>query len=118
MPAQKIVTRDSIQSMINQAIVAGDNAKLTAIVGRALVVLFRNQTADEQRVNETSEDNGIGFTGADAYSGTLTAKSYLKHKKLQDWQLDKWTKRSASTGYSRIAKYHSQLNQAALDRLK
>jgi hypothetical protein len=106
-----IVTRDSIQSYL-------DNPEKTfqekaAYVGRALVVLFDRQTAGEKVANTTNMDNGIGFTGADGKSGVLSAKSFLKNKTLQDWQLERWLKKGKS-GYARIAKYHSQLNEVAV----
>lgn len=107
----KLVTRESLQNMLenpNQAYVA-------AVIGRALVVLLRNQTRDEQRDNVTNEHNGIGFTGADAHSGCITAKYFIKHKKLLDWQIERWTKPGKS-GFARLAKYHAQLNEAAVER--
>jgi hypothetical protein len=103
-----IVTRDSIKEALNNP----NKEFLAAYIGRALVVLFNNQTEDERRSDSTNKDNGIGFTGADAYSGSLTAKYYLKHKTLLDWQIEKWMKEGKS-GYPRLAKYHSQLNTAA-----
>jgi len=102
------VTRDSLKEMLENP----NREYVMHVVGRALVVLFKNQTRDEQSSNTTNKDNGIGFTGADAHSGSLTAKSYIKNKKLLDWQIDKWTK-IARNGYPRLAKYHSQLNTAA-----
>ena len=102
------VTRESLQAMLDNP-----NEKYVAqVIGRALLVLFKNQTRDEQSMNTTNKDNGIGFTGADAHSGSITAKYYIKHKTLMDWQVDRWTKRG-SRGYSRLAKYHKQLNEAA-----
>lgn len=83
------------------------------VVGRALVVLFNRQTSDEQGKNCTEEHNGRGFTGADARTGCMTAKYFLKHHSLLDWQVEKWTKKSENTGFSRLTKYHSQLNQVA-----
>ena len=107
----KLVTRESLQAIIDRA----DERKKIQIVGRALVVLFNNQTKDEQRVNDTNEHNGIGFTGADGYSGCITAKTFIKRGTLLDWQLERWLK-PAKSGYSRITKYHNQLNQAAIAR--
>lgn len=104
----KLVTRESLQKMLDEA----DDVKLQHIVGRALVVLFKNQTSDEQSSNTTNKDNGIGFTGADAHSGCITAKSYIKNKSLLDWQVERWT-RPARSGFSRLTKYHKQLNAAA-----
>jgi hypothetical protein len=86
-----------------------------AVVGRALVVLFNRQTASEKQTNHTKMHNDIGFTGADAYSGTITAKYYLKHKSLLDWQVRKWTK-TDKNGYPRLAKYWKQLDEAARAR--
>ncbi len=102
------VTRESIAAMLNN-----DNpAYVQAVIGRALVALLKNQTATEQAAATTNENNGIGFTGGDAFGGTLTAKYYIKHKRLLDWQVEKWLK-LGSNGYPRLAKYHKQLNACA-----
>ena len=104
----KTVTKDSLQAMLDNP----NPVYVMHVVGRALVVLFRNQTADEQNTSTTRHDNGEGFTSGDAYGGSLTAKSYLKHRNLAAWQVEKWTRKN-SRGYSRLAKYHRQLNNAA-----
>ncbi len=109
MKKQVIVTRDSLQKMLDNA----DAVKRQHIVGRALIALFARQTEDEQRDNQTKLDNNVGFAGCDSKSGSLTAKSYLKHQSLQDWQVEKWLKRGAN-GYARICKYAGQLNEIAL----
>lgn len=102
------VTRKSLQAMLDN----NNPEYVAAVIGRALVVLFNNQTRDEKSMNATNQDNGIGFTGADAHSGSITAKYFIKHHSLMDWQVDRWTKPAAS-GYARLAKYHKQLNEAA-----
>jgi hypothetical protein len=104
-----IVTRTSLQTMIDQA----DDIKVQHVIGRALVALFQRQTESEKSTNDTHNENDIGFSGADAKSGSLTAKYYLKHKKLEQWQIEKWTKRSKN-GYARLTKYHKQLNDVAV----
>ena len=104
----KLVTKDSLQHMLNNP----NPVKLKAVIGRALVGIFNRQTEDEKKVNETRVHNNIGFTGADGRSGAITAKYYLKHHDLQDWQIQLWTKRNAK-GYSRLTKYHAQLNEIA-----
>jgi hypothetical protein len=109
MPA--IVTRQSLQAMLDQA----DEQRRQQIIGRALVVLFERQTEAEKQTNDTKEDNGVGFAGCDAKSGTLTAKYFLKHRALLDWQVEKWLKRG-SNGFYRICKYAGQLNEAAVAR--
>ncbi|RLD77631.1 MAG: hypothetical protein DRJ15_13170 [Bacteroidetes bacterium] len=104
-----IVSRDWIKTYVETQ----PRAKVEAMVGRALVALLKRQTSAEQHSNVTNEENGIGFSGADARSGSLSAKSFIKNKgKLLDWQLGKWTK-PARNGYPRIAKYHRQLNEIA-----
>lgn len=102
MKTQKIITKETLQQMLLNA----TKPKKSQIIGRALVVLFKNQTEAEQSENTTKEFNGIGFAGCDAYSGSLTAKYYLKHNTLEDWQLEKWG--------TKILKYHRQLNDAAI----
>jgi hypothetical protein len=114
MTTQQIVTRDSIQSMLNDT---RPNFAMH-VIGHALVQLYKRQTSEEQLINDTKEHNSIGFAGCDGKGGTLTAKYYLKHKRLEQWMIDKWTKVSERTGYSRLCKYHTQLNQIAQERIK
>lgn len=85
------------------------------VIGRALVVLFQRQTESEKRVNDTQVWNTVGFSGADGKSGCLSAKYYLKHKRLEDWQIDRWM-RPARNGLPRICKYWRQLDEAAQAR--
>jgi len=106
-----LVSRESLQALINNA----SCTKKQVIVGRALVALFDRQTAGEQAANNTNKDNAVGFTGADGFSGSLTAKYYLKHNNLMDWQVEKWTK-TAKNGFARLTKYHKQLNEIAIEK--
>lgn len=107
-----IVTRDSLQKMLDN-----DNPQYVAkVIGRALVALLKNQTEDERATNLTNENNGVGFTGVDARSATLTAKSFMKKGTLEDWQIEKWT-RKGKNGYSRLTKYHKQLNIIAMNKV-
>lgn len=85
-------------------------------IGRALIVLLKNQTDSEVRRAATEIHNMEGFTSADAYSGTLTAKYYMKHDCLCDWQINKWIKTNKN-GVPRLAKYWKQLNKAAEKKL-
>lgn len=102
-----IVTKDSLQALLNKG-----GAVTMHAVGRALVVLYDNQLQDEKNASTTIVNNGIGFTGADARKGSIAARTYLKYKQLQPWQVEMWLQKN-SKGYSRIAKYHRQLNIAA-----
>lgn len=107
---QAIVTKQSLTEMIQRA----DQVKRGHIIGRALVVLFRRQTAAEQRSNTTDNVNGIGFASCDAKQGSIGAKSYIKHGQLFDHQIEYWTK--TVNGSYKICKYHRQLNEAANER--
>ena len=105
--AKYIVTRESLSNLV----LRGDTVSMHAI-GRALVHLFNRQTDAEQATNDTRVWNEMGFTGADAYSGSLSAKFYLKHHRLEDWQIERWTKLNVR-GVPRIAKYWKQLDEEA-----
>ena len=107
----KTVTRDSLQRMIEN-----DNpAYVQAVIGRALWAIFQYQTSSEQNSNETQVHNNVGFNSADAKSGSLTAKYWKKNGKLLPWQIEKWIKKN-SRGYSRLAKYHRQLDYIAKNK--
>lgn len=103
-----MLTRNDVQTML----VTASEEKRKHIVGRACVAIFQYQTAAEKAVNDTRVYNDEGFTAGDAREGSLTAKFYLKHGTLQDWQVDKWV-RLNKKGVMRIAKYWKQLDRAA-----
>lgn len=114
MALQTLVTKESLQNMLDEA----NFERQQHIIGRALVAIFERQTASEQHALHTEENNGVGFAGCDATGGSLTAKSYMKRKALLQWQVDKWTKVSPSSGFARICKYANQLNQIANEKLE
>ena len=84
-------------------------------VGRALVHLLNRQTKEEAIDNTTRVFNNRGFAPADAKRGCISAKYYIKHKKLEDWQLKIWREVNKN-GIPRIAKYWSQLAEEAQKR--
>jgi hypothetical protein len=100
------VTQQSLNALLQKATIREH------VIGRALVVLLNRQTAGEASSNTTNIVNGVGFTQADAHSGCLTAKYYIKHNRLADWQIARWMK-PAKNGTARIVKYWRQLNEAA-----
>lgn len=102
-----IVTREKFQDLICR----GDETAMHAI-GKALVHLFNRQTVVEQKSNDTRYHNEMGFTPADAHSGCLTAKYYLRHGKLEDWQIQRWI-RPNKKGVPRLAKYWRQIDEEA-----
>lgn len=108
---KQVVTRDSLRVMLRN-----DNIQyVDTVIGRALLALLKRQTADEQRAADTRVWNAVGFSSADAKSGTLTAKAFAKNGYLLDWQRNKWLK-PAPNGYPRLCKYAKQLNEIALEK--
>jgi hypothetical protein len=84
-------------------------------VCRALVVLYNNQTADEQSSETTNQHNGRGFAGFDAEFGTRLAKFYLRNGYLTAKQIAPWRKIN-SRGTMKIAMYWKQLIAAAQEK--
>lgn len=80
-------------------------------VERALLVVFRNQTFDEQQKHDVRYRNDVGFTASDAHYGCLHAKQLLKTGHLQEWQIRYWRKK-------KIEKYWRQLVVAAKEKQK
>jgi len=107
----KLVTRESLQKMIDTA----SRRKREQIVGRALVALLKRQTSAEQNCQQTLDANGIGFSGCDGRTGTVSAKVFRNTGTMKGWVLDKWLK-PQKNGYARITKYHKQLNEIAVER--
>ena len=106
-----IVTHESLNAMLNNP----NQEYVQKVIGRALVALLERQTADEQHCNTTKEHNNIGFSGCDGRSGTLTAKYWMKHKRLEQWMVERWTK-IGKGGLPRLCRYAKQLNQIAMER--
>lgn len=112
---KELVTKDLLKDMVD--VDKYGHEYVERVVGRALWALFQNQTRDEKSMNATNTENGVGFTGADAHSGSITAKYWKKwgnlgYAKGDKWRLEKWLKK-AKNGYPRICKYAGQLNEIA-----
>ena len=101
--------------ILTEMILNASPEKRIHIVGRALVGLFQRQTEDERANNSVAHDNGRGFMSCDSIGGSLTAKSYIKRRTLQDWQVEKWT-RLGSNGLPILAKYARQLNEISNEK--
>ncbi len=102
-----IVTKQSMIKFLAER----DSELVMHYIGRALVALFHRQVEDEKKSNDTHYDNSLGFSAADAKAGSITAKYYLKHGALLDWQIEKWT--ADFRGAPRITKYWKQLDEIA-----
>lgn len=105
-----IVTKESLVKLLQ------DERLQQHVVGRALVALFDRQTRDEQATNDTRNHNTVGFSGADAKSGSLTAKFYLKHQYLEPWMVERWVRPSGKSQQPRLCKYVRQLNEIAAEK--
>lgn len=68
-----------------------------------LVRIFENQTADEQTCEDTINNNGIGFTPADAYFLTSLAKQYISKRFLSSKQM--------TILFKKMPKYSAQLER-------
>lgn len=110
MTTPALVTRESLHELLRGA----DEERRKHIIGRALVVLYNRQTADEKRVMDTKESNGIGFAGCDAKQGSYGARQYISTQTIDKYQVQAWMR--LSRGAPRICKYARQLNEAALER--
>ena len=85
---------------IRDMLVKSDNALI-----RGLLTIYGYQTAEEQDVGATVEDNGMGFNGLDAEFLTQMALSYTQYKRLTDKQVE-WTRK-------KMLKYAGQLTRHA-----
>lgn len=77
---KKIWTREDIVSLLNTS----DRA-----VERGVVAIWQRQTADEQSTDTTRHNNGIGFSGWSAHSGSYYAKWVESGRRLTGKHLDK-----------------------------
>ena len=105
--SKHIVTRTFIAEKLGNP----DPNYVMHFIARALVVLLKRQTTDEQAAAITNHTNFRGFSQSDAKSGTLCAKYYLKHGRLEMWMVRAWTQNWK--GQPRIAKYWKQLDEEA-----
>lgn len=77
-------------------------------VERALVVIWNRQTSGEQASRSTQQQNGEGFTAADAYTLSLRAERVARGLSLSPIELD--------DSRERVKKYWSQLLEVAVER--
>lgn len=74
-------------------------------IGLALVRIFERQTADEQASERTSVQNGQGFSGYDAKTGTYMAQWVLSGRELSGQYLER--------GRKMAMRYRKQLVEVA-----
>jgi len=104
----KIVTKDSLRDLL----LSSPQDKQVRIIGRALVRIMERQTEAEKSLKMTTDSNNIGFTSADAKTGTKSAEYFKRTGRLMPFAFERWIS-ADSTGYPRICRYHRQLNEVA-----
>jgi len=85
------------------------------VLGRALMAIYKRQTAAEQSATTTKHNNGVGFSKPDARIGSIGARQYMNGDKVQPWVVEIWMLK-AKDGLPRICKYAAQLNDIAEER--
>lgn len=108
MSSKHLITKATLERMLQ----AASPEKRAQIVGRACLALFRRQTEAEKQMNNAAVTNMRGFTHSDARQGSITAKFFIRHGTLHDWQVEQWLKPN-SRGVARIVKYWRQLDEEA-----
>lgn len=78
----------------------------TRLIERAIVELWKRQTADEQISKDTSHSNGMGFTGADAFILTAFAEWIQKCHKPEGQKL---SPKQLAIATKKLPKYAGQL---------
>jgi len=77
---------------------------------KGVVRIFENQTADEQNVGDTVENNGIGFTGVDAGILSSFAKQIMKGRSM--------SLKQQAILFKKMPKYSGQLERMTRDIVK
>lgn len=114
---EKIVTKESIYNTISKARKAKRFDFIVQYVGKALVVLYRNQEPDEKASRTANIQNGVGFNKFDSDKGTRAAQRFLNTGTLPLAEVNYWCKLD-KTNYPKIARYHKQLNDAAYRKIE
>lgn len=84
-------------------------------VERAIMVLYERQTTSEQAAHASLTRNNRGFMQCHAAVGTSMAKAYLRYGSLTQNKINYW-RRLDSKGKMKIARYWSQLLEAAKEK--
>ena len=85
------------------------------VIGRALMAIYKRQTQAEQQATTTKNQNGIGFSKPDARVGSIGARMFMSHGRLDAWIIQRWT-RPTKDGMPSICKYAKQLDEIAEER--
>ena len=83
MSASLTMTKKALLAELKRRLATDDRWAL-----RALTLVYRNQTADEQHAQATIEHNGIGFSGPDAEILSSFAQQYQRRGRLSPKQMN------------------------------
>jgi hypothetical protein len=73
-------TKEAILALLNE-----DSKRGRIAVERALIALYERQTADEQSAETTKYQNGVGFMGAHAHTGTWLVQTVIAEQKQKGY---------------------------------
>jgi hypothetical protein len=82
-------------------------------VVRAILVIYSNQTANEQCTETTREENGIGFNGTDAQILSSFAKQIIEFEAGRTRFMTPLSRNQMGLARAKITKYAGQLLKAA-----
>ena len=83
MNATMTMTKKELLAALKERLATDDRWAL-----RALTLVYRNQTTDEQNAQQTLEHNGIGFSGPDAEILSSFAQQYQRRSSLSPKQMN------------------------------
>jgi hypothetical protein len=73
---------ESIKLWLTSAMTQTENPAVRQHIGRALLMVYANQTADEQREQSVKHNNGKGFSGGNAVFGSSIAEQFSRRGDL------------------------------------
>lgn len=74
-------------------------------IARAIVAIYQRQTSTEQMIGQTTDKNGIGFNGVDAFILSSFAQQIISGRTLSEKQL--------AIAFRKMPKYSGQLAKIA-----
>ena len=109
MTTPAIITRKSLQTLLDNS----TTDQLIPLIGKAVTILHNLQRQMDNAVGTDSEFNGVGFINRDRTLGRQTAEYFKRNKFIGNNILNRWL-RLDGANWSRLSKYHAQLNIFAI----
>lgn len=103
MTGNKVWTKEEIRAKLQDA---------EEWICRGVVAIYKKQTYSEQQAQETTESNGVGFTGCDAYILSSFAKQIIQHESNPKYK-QPLSHRQLELAKKKMPKYAGQLAKIA-----